>query len=303
MELKQLFYFIKVAEFGSYTKAANELDIAQPLLSRHIRQLEVELKQHLLIRNGRGVSTTEAGNILLKHSHQIIAQLENLKEDLSLSTGEITGSVTLGIPPTLSKLFARDIIKLFYKRLSHANLIVTEGLTRDLQERLELGRLGIALLHNPNFLPNIEYELLIEVFLTCITRKDNPISLKKEVNADELSTLPLILPSRNNTFRQLFDNEMIKSHQKTNIVLEVDSKELILDLVEDGLGSSILLPMVLDLGQKHPILTTIPITTPELPCHLYMALLNKTVKNRLQKALIEIIKEVCQKYFPKNKAQ
>jgi LysR family nitrogen assimilation transcriptional regulator len=68
MDLKQLQYFTCVAELGSFTRASNTLNIAQPALSRQIRMLEVELRQNLLIRNGRGVSMTEAGKVLLEHS-------------------------------------------------------------------------------------------------------------------------------------------------------------------------------------------------------------------------------------------
>ncbi|OBW94960.1 hypothetical protein QV08_08115 [Gallibacterium salpingitidis] len=303
MDLKQLAYFAKVAELNSYTRAADELDIAQPLLSRHIRQLETELGKSLLVRNGRGVTTTEAGQILLRHCHQILNQVQLLKEDLSFTTGKITGSISLGIPPTLSKLLARDIIKLFYQRLPEANLIVTEGLTRDLQERLSMDRLHVALLHNPIFLKNLEYELLINVQLMLIVRRDNPEFIHKtSITAADLETIPLVIPSKNNTYRQLFDTEMAKLHRKSNIIMEVDSKELILDLVEDGIGNSILLPMTLAFRDYHNNLRAIPITEPELPCDLYMAISSKTNASRLQLELMKIIREVLEQHFPeKNK--
>src|SRR6478735_9829405 len=67
MDLKQLEYFVRVAELGSFTRAAAELDVAQPALSRQVRLLEVELRQALLLRNGRGAVPTEAGKLLLDH--------------------------------------------------------------------------------------------------------------------------------------------------------------------------------------------------------------------------------------------
>lgn len=304
MDLKQLMYFAKVAELNSYTRAADELDIAQPLLSRHIRQLETELGRSLLVRNGRGVTTTEAGQILLRHCHQILNQVQMLKEDLSLTTGKITGSITLGIPPTLSKLLARDIIKVFYQRLPEANLIVSEGLTRDLQDRLSIDRLNVALLHNPIFLKNLDYELLSKVHLMLIVRRDNPDFIGKEViTAEDLQRIPLVIPTKNNTYRQLFDTEMAKLQKKSNIILEVDSKELILDLVEDGIGNSILLPMTLSFKDYHNNLRAIPIKEPDLPCYLYMAISSKTKPSRLQMELMKIIREVLEHRLPdRNKA-
>ena len=72
MDLKQLEYYVHVAELGSFTRAANVLNVAQPALSRQIRLLEVELRQNLLVRNGRGVTTTEAGKLLLEHGRGIL---------------------------------------------------------------------------------------------------------------------------------------------------------------------------------------------------------------------------------------
>ncbi|PJG84506.1 LysR family transcriptional regulator [Conservatibacter flavescens] len=298
VELKQLMYFIKVAEFNSYTRAADQLDVAQPLLSRHIRQLEVALGQNLFIRNGRGVRTTEAGNILLSHSYRIMSQLDELKDELNRHSGKITGTISLGIPPTLSKLLAKDIIKTFHQRLPDANLIVREGLTSDLQEQLEFGRLQVGLLHNPSFIAAIDYQLLTQAYLCLIVRKDDPLFLNKsKITAKDLETIPLIIPTQDNTFRQLLDYEMAKLQKKANIVFEIDSKELLLDLVEEGVGNSILLPMVLAFGQAHPALKAIPIQEPLLPCHLYMATNNKTAPTRLQQEFIKIIQDVCHRYF------
>ena len=75
MDLKQLEYFVRVAELGSFTRASIALDIAQPALSRQVRLLEVELRQNLLTRNGRGATPTEAGKLLLEHARGIL--LEN----------------------------------------------------------------------------------------------------------------------------------------------------------------------------------------------------------------------------------
>lgn len=76
MDLKQLESFVRVAELGSFTRAGLALGVQQPLLSRHVRQLEVEMRQNLLDRNGRGVTLTEAGRVLLEHARGILHQVE-----------------------------------------------------------------------------------------------------------------------------------------------------------------------------------------------------------------------------------
>lgn len=298
MDDKQLQYFAKVAELGSYTRAAEELGVSQPLLSRQIRLLEIRLQRNLLIRHGRGVRLTEDGSLLLKHCRAILAQFRQMEEELQIGGGTISGTIALGIPPTLSKLVAVELIKDFRARLPAANLIVSEGFTLGLQEQLALGRLQVALLHNPELRADIDYEAMLSLPLRLIVPKDSPLLQEKSViTAADLSRLPLILPSTNNTFRQQIDQEMRKRHQMPNIVLEVDSKELILDLVAQGLGVSIQLPTVLALRSARD-LASLPLADPELPCVLYMASSKTAYAGRLQTALVQLIRDLCRRHFP-----
>jgi len=103
MDLKQLEYFVRVAELGSFTRAAHVLNIAQPALSRQVRLLEVELRQNLLVRNGRGAIPTEAGKLLLDHGRGILHQVERAREDLGRVRGALAGRVAIGLPPTLAR--------------------------------------------------------------------------------------------------------------------------------------------------------------------------------------------------------
>ena len=92
MDLKQIAYFVRVAELGSFTRASLTLAIAQPALSRQIRLLEVELRQNLLVRNGRGVTLTEAGRLMLEHGRGILHQVERAREDLGRARGAMAAS-------------------------------------------------------------------------------------------------------------------------------------------------------------------------------------------------------------------
>ena len=91
MDLKQIESFVRVAEMGSFTQAALTMGVAQPMLSRQIRQLEVELHQSLLIRNGRGVTPTESGLLMLEHARGILYQVALAKEELSGTSGALAG--------------------------------------------------------------------------------------------------------------------------------------------------------------------------------------------------------------------
>ena len=93
MDLMQIEYFVRVAELGSFTRASVVLDIAQPALSRQVRLLEVELRQNLLMRNGRGATPTEAGKLLLEHGRGILHQVERAREELGRVRGALAGRV------------------------------------------------------------------------------------------------------------------------------------------------------------------------------------------------------------------
>ena len=98
MDLKQIEYFVRVAELGSFTRASVVLNIAQPALSRQVRLLEVELRQNLLVRNGRGATPTEAGKVLLEHGRGILHQVERAREELGRVRGALAGRVAIGLP-------------------------------------------------------------------------------------------------------------------------------------------------------------------------------------------------------------
>ncbi len=244
MDLKQLEYFVHVAELGSFTRASIALNIAQPALSRQIRLLEVELRQNLLTRNGRGATPTAAGKLLLEHGRGILHQVALARQELSTARGALAGKVSIGLPPSLSKLITVPLTHAFRKELPQAQLTLTEGFSVLMFEGLRLGNLDMAVLYNPDKSPELEMSLLHEEELVLIsprtsvkaavTKKDPQVSLA------EIADLPLILPSRPNAFRILIEGEMIGIGCRPNITLEVDGLNAILNLVKEGLGHAVL---------------------------------------------------------------
>ncbi len=162
MDLKQLEYFVRVAELGSFTKAAIALDVAQPALSRQVRLLEVELRQNLLTRNGRGAVATEAGKLLLEHGRGILHQVQRAREELGRVRGALAGRVAVGLPPSVAKVLAVPLIREFRQRMPDATLSISESLSVGMQESLASGRLDIALLYNAAPSPDIELTPLLE---------------------------------------------------------------------------------------------------------------------------------------------
>jgi len=162
MNLEQLAAFVHVAEHGGFSKAALVLGVAQPSLSRQVRALEIELRETLLLRHGRGVELTEAGRQLLGHCHGILQLVALAKDDLAARRDEPVGHVTIAMTPTLARLHTLPLIRAFRHEMPKARLTVIEGFSAHITEWLTSGRADLGIVYNPEPLPTLEIQPLRE---------------------------------------------------------------------------------------------------------------------------------------------
>ena len=243
MNLKQLEYFVQVAELGSFSKAAVVLDIAQPALSRQVRSLETELHQQLFLRNGRGVTLTDAGKRLFDHSVAVLQLMAHAREDLGASRDEPVGRVTIGLPPSMGRQLTLPLIDRFKKQLPAARLAIVEGLSTHIVEWVTTGRIDIGLVYNPEAQPGLEITPLLQEQLGLVSHAPkgkgkraalSPLPMK------ELSRYPLIVPERIHAMRRLLDTQAALAGIKLDIAWEVSSVPSIIDLVCAGYGYAVL---------------------------------------------------------------
>jgi LysR family nitrogen assimilation transcriptional regulator len=292
MDLKQLEYFVRVAELGSFTRASIELDIAQPALSRQVRLLEVELRQNLLIRNGRGVSTTDAGKLLLEHARGVLHQVERAREELTHARGALTGRVRLGLPPSLTRALTVPLTRSFRARLPEARLSISEGLSASMQESLINGRLDIALLYNAAPSPDIDTIPLLEEDLFLVQAR-HMASESGPIRLRELAGVPLVIPSRSNAMRVLIEAELAAQGCRPQIALEIDSIPAILDLVADGAGAAVLSRNAVSSLGKPGAFVTRPIVEPSLRSKLSLAVSSRRPTTPTQQAIIELVRHAA----------
>ncbi len=291
MDLKQLGYFVRVAELGSFTRASIALDIAQPALSRQVRLLEVELRQSLLIRNGRGVTVTEAGKVLLEHSRGVLHQVERLREELSRARGALSGRVVVGIPPSLSKVLTVPLIREFRQRMPEAALSITEGLSVTMMESLASGRLDIALLYNVPPSSDIDLMPLLDDELFLVRRKSGA-GEPETIRLADLASEPLVIPSRPHAIRMVVETGLGKLGLHPSISLEIDGIAAILDLVADGAGCAVLSRHAVLTAPKPEIYATRRIVEPGLQSRLSLALSSRRPTTGTQQAMLELLKEI-----------
>jgi LysR family nitrogen assimilation transcriptional regulator len=238
MNLTQLQTFVHVAEHGSFSKAALVLGVAQPALSRQVRALEVELRETLLLRNGRGVQLTDSGRRLLQHCQDILHLVSQAKEDLLAHRDEPVGQITIAMPPTLARLHTLPLIQAFQAELPQARLAVMEGFSTHLTEWLLTGRTDLALIYSPEPLPALDILPLRQEKLCLLSPVGQAPAAA--VSLRQLARYPLVLPQRGHIFRSLMESAAAMAGVQLNVVWEVSSVPAMLDLVAAGIAHAAL---------------------------------------------------------------
>ena len=239
MDLKQLESFVRVAEMGSFSRAATALDVPQPSLSRHVSQLEQEMRNHLFVRTGRGVELTEAGQCLLSYGHAMLELSRQAHAEMDALRGQLTGRVTVGLPPRVAQVLTPVLVKSFRSRYPLASISISEGLSVSLREDLILGRIEMALLFDPPASAKLETRSLFREDLVLCGRATRAHPLPARLPAAALSRYPAMVPAMPNAIRSLIEATCRAKGIALNVVAEVDSVQSLLQLAVDGQGYAI----------------------------------------------------------------
>jgi LysR family nitrogen assimilation transcriptional regulator len=293
MDLKQLDYFVHVADASSFSKAAQLLSVAQPALSRQIRALEVELRQALFLRNGRGVTLTPPGVRLLAHARGILQQVERARAELDESRDAPVGRVALGVPPSVGRVLSGPLVAEFRARFPRADISIAEGLTVHILEWLALGRIDLGIVYNPPASPAVELRPFVEQQLYLIgperpRRGDRSAS----VELRQVPAYPLIIPSRPHTIRMLVDSRLSALGLKAKVALEIDGIRAILDLVERGHGYAVLPKHALIEAGASAKLAARPIVHPALRSVMAVATSAQRPLTRMAQETIDLLQSI-----------
>ena len=272
MDLKQLEYFVHVAEMGSFTRASAFLQVAQPALSRQVRTLEVELRQPLLDRNGRGVTLTEAGKRLLAHARGILQQVQRARDDLEDQRGAATGRLAIALPPSVSRTLTAPLVKAFRERLPRANLSVVEGLSTYALEWLAIGRVDCAVVYNVTPSTAVDLQPLLDEPLYLVSARSGRAGrIGKPLALREVAQRELVIPSRPHSVRMLLEAALANEGCRAKVALEIESIPAILDLVLQGGCHAVLAENAIRTSGQPEAFQLRPIGPPALVATLWMA--------------------------------
>jgi LysR family transcriptional regulator, nitrogen assimilation regulatory protein len=288
MDLKQIRYFVNVANLRSFSKAAEALHVAQSALSRHIQALERELETPLLFRTTRGVELSESGAVLLSMGETLLAQVEDIKAAVQHSKNLPSGAVTVGLPPSLSAMFAPILIQDSRSRYPEMEVRIIEGLGQFLEEWLRQGKIDLAVLTDLGNLANLA--------ITRLSREEMVLVGAPEMIPDGREFIPLSEVTRldltiTHGFRTVVDRLVNGTGLTLNYVEEFDSIPVIMDRIAGRPLLTILPQSFVHAESQTGRVRTLRITDPVLTRDLVIA----TNPRRARTAAIEAISGIIRK--------
>ena len=292
MDLRQLEYFVSVVDLGGFSRAARALGIAQPAISRQVRSLEVELRQSLLLRNGRGAVPTEAGKRLLEHARGILQQVDRARRDVDEAKGAAVGKVVIGLPPTVARQLAVPIVRAFKQRFPGASLGIVEGFSSTILEWLAVGRVDVGLAYNPAPAAAIDIRVVLEEPL-CLIGPRTDRRLPRRLRLADLPRFPLILPSQPNALRRLVEARLAGLGLRPQVAMEIDAVPAILELVAEGHGYAMLPLRALQGAAAAPRLAATAVVQPPLKSALAIVTSAQRPSTPLQQAAMRMIEELA----------
>ena len=247
IDLRSLRYFAAMAQSGSISRAAQELHIAQPALSSHLKMMEAELGITLFERSARGVLLTAAGARFLAHAREILDRMKLAVEDLREVAADPIGSVRLGMPQSMGLALTVPLIKECTRRWPKIRLQVVEASTGHIPTYLANRQIDLGMVYLKEKSSGLKYSPLVSEELVLVAPPGkypkfpaNRLAKAAAVELARLEGLPLFLPSPQHSLRQLIERNAAMAHVKVKTMADVDAIPQILSLVSDGLGYSIL---------------------------------------------------------------
>ena len=246
MEIHQLRYFCAVSESGSFTRAAEREQVAQPSLSQQIIKLEEELGVRLFDRLGRTVKLTDPGQLFLPRARAILNELKAAKEEVTDKQGSATGPVNVGVIPTIAPYFLPARIGSFCRKYPQASITVFEDVTARLLDRLRGGVVDLAIMALPTRGHDLDCYPLRTERLFAILPRNHALARKPSVTLKELRNDSFLLLRDDHCFRETAIEVCKRARLLPRITFESGQFSSILAMVGAGLGVSIVPEMALE---------------------------------------------------------
>jgi LysR family transcriptional regulator, nitrogen assimilation regulatory protein len=240
VELSDIDLFLIVTEHQSLRRAAETARLSQPTLTRRIQALEETYGTALFVRNGRGVQLTPAGVLLRLRLMPLRRHLDSIREEVAAAGLDGGGEVSLGLPPSLRVLLARRVVRRFCDAHPKVAVRLTEETSGEVRDLVALGQLDLAITNALEPISGLATQPLATEPMVVVGPRSAGLDPSSTVGFPDLASLPLILTRAPNSLRRLVENGLGRLGIKPNIRLEANALPLMTDLVELGVGYTVL---------------------------------------------------------------
>ena len=271
METKRLKYFVRIADDGSLMKASGVLRIAQPALSRQLRLLEEELGVQLFRRTSRGMHLTETGEQLRIAIAGPLRELELALQNIRSTSSRVAGNVTIGMPSSIGETLARSLVVRMSTELPNIKLRIVEGPTGSLIDWLIRGVVDFAMLEEASGDDRLANRDLGTEKLLLVGSAATALNAQRAMTFREALRLPLVVPSHHLGIRSAINAAAAKVRKTLNIHCEADSCKLMKELVQSGMGYTILPHSYFKSEQLEGQLKSCPIINPALSLTTFLS--------------------------------
>lgn len=238
--LSQYRIFYEVAKAGNISKAAKELYISQPAISKSISKLEDSLGTTLFSRNSRGVQLTAEGQVLFSHASAAFEALAQGEQELKRIKNFHMGHIRIGVSNTLCRFIMVSYLKGFIEQYPHIKITIESQSTTHTLAMLEKERIDIGLVAEPKYQKNLVFIPVMDIediFVAAPSYLEN-LKLREGEHADVFQAGNIMLLDRSNITRHYIDDYMTENHIEANNLLEVTTMDLLIEFARIGLGAA-----------------------------------------------------------------
>lgn len=292
MDVRQLRYFLSVARCGSFSRAAVELNIAQPALSHHVANLEAELGVKLFERSTKGVTATECGETLMRHSEKILRQMAKAALDVKITSAQPSGAVSIGLPTSISLGLTVPLLHEVEARYPAIDLKIVENHSGYLSEWVLAGRLDMAVLFDIDPASPFDLRPLMEEQLYFVAAPGSFVDGRDFIELREIGGTPLVLTGASHGLRHAINRHTDGAALDINVKTEIDSLVAIKQLVASGYGNSILPWGAIQQECAAGILCGVRIEKPKIERKVYLAAARGWPHSRASEIISMLLAEV-----------
>jgi DNA-binding transcriptional LysR family regulator len=291
MDLQKLRVFVAVAREGNVTRAAKQLSLSQPALSKQLAELEEALSAVLFDRLPRGMRLTAAGEVLLRHAERIYAAERAAESELAELNGLRAGRLSIGASTTIGSYLIPNVFGAFQRAHPAVRLELEIANTAAIQAMVSDGRIDLGLTEGN--VPSEQYTVEVVHYdeLVAVASPAHALSKKRRVAAHELASVPFICRERGSGSREVIEAALLERGLTLAPAMALGSTEAIKNAVAAGLGVAILSRLTVELELTAGRLALIELRDLSLRRALYMVQLRGKQRSPAVEAFVTKLRE------------